>query len=118
MTNKQLRTPARIRTGDIFAAMDLLRRMMSELHSLRAATASPLLAMAIDAHEVREQLHELFDTLRGLTGESEQRHAEELSRKALGLIKRLAGDLEYLACQADGEHSEVPRGCGTCGTAN
>jgi hypothetical protein len=51
MTRKQLSGPAQTRMKDILAAADLLRRMMSELHSLRAATASPALGLAIDAHD-------------------------------------------------------------------
>jgi hypothetical protein len=50
--------------------------------------------MAIDAHELREQLHELFETVRVLTEEAEPRRAEELSYKALDLIKRLAEELD------------------------
>ena len=90
MTRKRLSGPAQTRMKDIFAATDLLRRMMSELHSLRAATTSPALAMAIDSQELREQLQELFETVRVLTNDAESRDAEELSHKALDLIKRLA----------------------------
>jgi hypothetical protein len=76
MTNKQSYRPAmtrtRARAHDILAATDLLRRLMSELHSLRAAIASPLLAMAIDAHELHEQLPELLETVRMLTKEAER----------------------------------------------
>ena len=43
MTNKQSYRLAITRADDILAATDLLRRMMCELHSLPAATASPLL---------------------------------------------------------------------------
>jgi hypothetical protein len=113
MTRKQLSGPAQTRMKDISAATDLLRRMMSELHSLRAATTSPALGRAIDSHELREQLHELFETVRVLSKEAEPRHTEELSRKALDLIKRLAEELEYLVCELerDGSKAPLPRGC-------
>jgi hypothetical protein len=103
---------------DIFAATDLLRRMMSELHSLRAAATSPALGLAIDSHELREQLHELFETVRALAKEGEPRHTEELSCKALDLIKRLAEELEYLAGEAERDYSKVPPGCDCMGMAN
>jgi hypothetical protein len=118
MTRKQLSGPAQTRMKDIFAATDLLRRMMSELHSLRAATTSPALGLAIDAHELREQLHELFETVCVLTKKPEPRQAEELSCKALDLIKRLAEELEYLACEAERDYSKVPPGCDCIGMAN
>jgi hypothetical protein len=113
MTRKQLSGPAETRMKDISAATDLLRRMMSELHSLRAATTSPALGLAIDSHELHEQLHELFETVRVLSEEAEPRHTEELSRKALDLIKRLAEELEYLVCELerDGSKAPLPRGC-------
>ena len=118
MTRKQLSGPAQTRMNDICAATDLLRRMMSELHSLRAAATSPALAMAIDAHELREQLHELFETVRVLTGEAEPRQAEELSHKALDLIKQLAEELEYLVREAERDYSKAPPGRGCFGMAN
>jgi hypothetical protein len=118
MTRKLLHSPAKTRTTDILAAADLLRRMMSELHSLRTATTSPVLAMAIDARELRGKLHELFETVRALTSEAEPRHAEELSCKARDLIKRLAAELECLACEAERDHSEVPPGCDCVRMAN
>lgn len=50
--------------------------MMSELHSLRAATTLALLAMADDAHRLQEQLHELCETVRVLsTSEAELPHS-------------------------------------------
>jgi hypothetical protein len=100
MTHKQLSGPAQTRMNDIFAAADLLRRMMSELHSLRAAATSPALAMAIDAHELREQLHELFETVR-LLAKAEPRHAEE-----------------YLVCEAERDYSKAPPGRDCFGMAN
>jgi hypothetical protein len=118
MTRKQLHSPAQTRTSDIVAAADLLHRMMSELHSLRAATTSPGLAMAIDARELREQLHELFATVRALTREAEPRHAEELTYRALDLIKRLAEELECLVCEAERDSGRVPPGCDCVGMAN
>jgi hypothetical protein len=118
MTRKQLSGPAQTRMKDIFAATDLLRRMMSELHSLRAASTSPALAMAIDSHELREQLHELFATVRVLAKEAEPRHAEELSCKALDLIKRLAEELEYLVCEAERDCSTAPLERDCFGMAN
>jgi hypothetical protein len=117
MTHKQLSGPAQTRMNDIFAATDLLRRMMSELHSLRAAATSPALAMAIDAHELREQLHELFEKVR-LLAKAEPRHAEELSHKALDLIKRLAEELGYLVCEAERDYSKAPPGRDCFGMAN
>jgi len=117
MTRKQLGGLAQTRMDDIFAAAALLRRMMSELQSLRATT-SPALATAIDAHELREQLHELSATVRVLSEEAEPRRAEELSYRALDLIKRLAEELEYLVCQAERDHSKAPPGRDCFGMAN
>jgi hypothetical protein len=108
MTRTQLSGPAQTRMNDICVAADLLRRMMLELHTLRGATTSPALAMAIDAHELREQLHELFETVRVLMEEAEPRRAEELSYKALDLIKRLAEELEYLVCEAERDYGTAP----------
>jgi hypothetical protein len=118
MTRKQLSRLAQTRMNDIFAAADLLRRMMSELHSLRAATTSPALAMAIDSQELREQLQELFETVRVLTNDAESRDAEELSHKALDLIKRLAEELEYLVCEAERDCSKAPPELDRFGMAN
>jgi hypothetical protein len=118
MPNEQSNNLAKARAGDIFAAADVLRRMMSELHRLRAATASPLLAMAIDVLGVREQLQELFETVSALAREAESRHSEELSRRAVGLIRRLTGELDYLARESERDYHEVPHGCDSCGTAN
>src|SRR5271154_1998003 len=115
MTSQQL-SPAKTRTHDILAATNLLHRMMSELHRLRTAT-SPFLATAIDAHELREQSHELFETVRMLTREPD-RQPEELRYKALGLIKRLARELEYLACEAERDSHKVSHGLECPGMEN
>jgi hypothetical protein len=104
--------------GRILAATYLLRRMMSELHSLRAATPSTILATAIDAHDLREQLHELFETVRVLAGKPQPRHADELKHKARGLIRGLASELEYLACLAERCQLEVPLGLDCSGMVN
>jgi hypothetical protein len=117
MTNKQLKRPGRNPTADICAAADLPRRMMSELHALRTGTTSPLLAMAIDARELREQLHELFETVRMLTTGLEPRHAQDLTDKALGLIKQLARVLDYLAREAQAESHTAPPGLDCSGMA-
>jgi hypothetical protein len=45
-----------------------------------------------------------------LTKEAEPQHANDLSHKALGLIKRLARELEYLACEAERCPQKVPLG--------
>jgi hypothetical protein len=111
-------SPAKLRTVDVDAATELLRRMMSELHSLRATTSSPRLAIAIDAHEAREQLHELFEAVCLLTRELQLRHAAEVTSKVLSLIKRLAGELEYLTCEAQRDQHELPPGCDCSGMAN
>jgi hypothetical protein len=118
MTRRQLSGPAQTRMNDILAATDLLRRMMSELHNLRAATTSPALGLAIDAHELRAQLHELFETVRALTQEAEPRLAEELSCQALDLIKRLAEELEYLVCEAERDYGKAPPASDCFGMAN
>jgi hypothetical protein len=118
VTLKQPNSPAMARRNDLFAAANILRHMMCELHSLRVATASPVLAMAIDANELREQLQELFETIRELCREAEPRCARELADKALDLIKRLAEELDWLACEAERHYGNVPPGCDRADMAN
>ena len=104
--------------NDMFAAANLLRHLMSELHSLRDATASTVLAMAIDANELREQLQELFETVRELSWEAEPRCARELTDKALDLIKLLGEELDCLACEAERHYGSVPPGCDSVDMVN
>ena len=103
MTNTESNRLATIRTADLSAAADLLRRMMSDFHDLRAGITSPRLAMEIDAHELREQLHELFEAVGLLTKAADPARALYLNDKTRGLVKRLARELEYLASEAEAE---------------
>jgi hypothetical protein len=111
MTDVELNGAANSRTQDIYAATDILRRMMAELRSLRAATTSRLLAIAIDGRRLRGHLDELLTTVRLLAAESEPKQADELSTQALALIKRLDEELGYLASEAERDCGKVPPAC-------
>jgi hypothetical protein len=63
-------------------------------------------------------LHELFETVRALTMDAEPGESEQLSHKALKLIKRLAEELEQLAWEAARDYGKVPPGCDCIGMAN
>jgi hypothetical protein len=95
----------------ICIATDLLTKMMSELQSLEFSSWRLTLAMATAAHDLRQWLHTLAETVELLTSTQDAVRSAELSRRAISLIYQLAEELEQLAYQAERDSRQAAAGC-------
>jgi signal transduction histidine kinase len=84
-----------------------LSKLISKLQLLEACNQRLALAMTTAGHDLRQKLHLLLGTVELLTSTAERSNSTELSHRAKTVIFRLAGELEQLALQAQGDHDRA-----------
>jgi hypothetical protein len=89
--------------GNINAASDSLRRMLSELQGLEVDNARLHFAMSGARHSIRQRMDMLSGIAESLKGLQPPMRARELCEWADRLIFQLSGELERLALEAEHE---------------